>query len=129
MIHLALRAHAVANPNSCDDVSMCYKPTGLRAKRDLGKGEIILTPFVSPAYLTDKLTASTIDILGKPVKVDGSQIQLYAGRPPHPKDATVAAWGRSDTCNPYFFVQGETELKKCNVGFKVIREGDVTILV
>ena len=102
LIFLALKKHACENEVGPNNVLLCLKPTCLRAKQRFGHGELVLTPLVGLAYLTQKKSPSCVDIGLK------APSEIFITRPAQPKKIDENDWGDDDVVIPYWWAIDNT---------------------
>ena len=67
------------------DVALCIKPTGLRAMRDMKKGELVLVPSVAnPTCITTSARGATTDIPCEVRLAEGKRFTFYVNKPSQP---------------------------------------------
>ena len=111
-----------------DCVRLCLKPNGLRALKDIAKGELVLVPLVSISSIMTVAGSNTFDT-GYSATVNNATVSFYIGKPSQPRIETFADWGEDDYANPFWWVTPISDEEQFNMTTKRVTSDGITFKV
>ena len=118
--------YAAKHPVTPADVMLCLKPGGLRAKRELKKGELTLVPAIpSVSKLCDDVKQG-LDFNCE-ITREGETFKFYIRNVPQPNKA-FKEW-KDEFLSPFFMVKSTTVQEDANMVYQDVEHKGITFQV
>jgi hypothetical protein len=123
-----LEYHAGNKSNVYDQVYLCHKPSGVRAKKKIEKGEITLVPICQLSSITTQ-KSGTVLFSGNTVAVDGNNMSYYIQPPQQPKQGNVAEWAADDSVHVLYWIGTTDQKDDANIAVKHVAHKNLKVPV
>lgn len=110
---VAMQSYALENASGDDDLVLCIKPSAVRAKQDIAKGELVLVPCGGISSINTGERNGSIDLKFSRV-IGGKEVKFYVSRSAQTKE-DFKFWKADETINPCFWVTTTGVEKEANI--------------
>ena len=118
--------YAAKHPVAPEDVMLCIKPSGLRAKRELKKGELTLVPAIPSASLLRDDAKQGLDLNCEITRKDET-FKFYIRSVPQPNKA-FKEW-KDEFLSPFFSVRPTAVEEEANMIFQTVEHKGISFQV